>query len=95
MRHYQSIRALAVDFGIHRTTVSEHLKAKGVWKTPVRLTAGRMAELTRLYERGWSQARVAAHFNVSESMVTRVLKDAGVTSRPVGTSQWLSRKWRS
>ena len=82
------IRALAQSFGLHRSTISKHLKARGVL-APVRKPTGRESvEMVRRYERGWSMARTAEHFGVSQGVIARVLKGAGVAARPVGTNQW-------
>jgi hypothetical protein len=53
-----------------------------------KLTARESVEMVRRYERGWSIARTAEHFGVSQSVIARVLKEAGVSTRLVGTNQW-------
>jgi len=91
VEHYQSgesIRALAKDFSVHRTTISGQLKARGVLVPVRKVTSRESAEMVRRYERGWSIARTAEHFGVSQSVIARVLKEAGAPTRPVGTNQW-------
>jgi DNA invertase Pin-like site-specific DNA recombinase len=82
------IHILARDFGLHRTTISAHLKTRGVWKPPRHLTKKESAEIADRYQQGWSIARAAEYFGVSQSVIARVLNDAGVPTRPVGTNQW-------
>jgi IS30 family transposase len=86
-----SIHILARDFDVHRTTISAHLKARGVWNPPRRLSKRESAEVVLHYEQGWSFVRVAEHFGVSPDTVHRALKRAGVMTRPVGTNQWSAR----
>jgi len=55
---------------ISRTTVIAHLRRAGVVTRYNRLE-GRRDEAKRLYEQGWSLARVAAHFDVSAGTVQK------------------------
>jgi DNA-directed RNA polymerase specialized sigma24 family protein len=82
---YQSgktMKELASEFGIHRTTVSSHLNEHGV---PVRrggLDQERAAEAVRLYDEGWSSGRLGERFGVSADTVLTVLRRAGASIRP-------------
>ena len=77
---------LALAFGIHRSTVSAHIK-RGDVEPRSGLIERNIEEATRLYNEGLSVAAVGQHFGVHGSTVLRVLKAAGVAIRP-------SRRWR-
>ena len=85
------INVLARDLGVHRTTVSAQLKARGALIPTRRIDDAVRAEAVQLYQAGSSLARVADRLAMSENTVQRVLKRAGVTTRPVGTNQWSVR----
>lgn len=77
-----TMKELASEFGLHRTTVSSHLAEQGV---PVRrggLDQEQVAEAVRRYEEGWSSGRLAERFGVSADTVLSVLRRAGATIRP-------------
>jgi len=81
-RSGKTMKELASEFGIHRTTVSSHLTEQRV---PVRrggLDQERKAEAVRLYDEGWSSGRLAERFGVSADTVLRVLRRAGASIRP-------------
>lgn len=64
-RSGKTVKELASEFGIHRTTVSSHLNEHGV---PVRrggLDQERAAEAVRLYDEGWSSGRLGERLGVS------------------------------
>ena len=84
----ESIRSLAEALGVHRTTISAQLKSRGALVSVRQLTARETAEIIRRYADGWSLVRVADYFGMSDSRVARVLRQAGVPTRPVGTNQW-------
>lgn len=84
----ESIRALADAFRMHRTTISAQLKARGAMVHARQLSAPETAEVIRRYEQGWSLVRVAEDFGISDTRVARLLHQAGVPTRPVGTNQW-------
>jgi hypothetical protein len=44
----------------------------------------------KLYEQGWSLARVSEGLGVSDGTVLNAFKRAGIATRPVGTNQWAS-----
>jgi hypothetical protein len=76
-----TINELATTFGIHRTTALVHLERQGAPRRSGTVTRN-INEATRLYEDGWSLARVGEHFAVDGETVRRPLRAAGVTLRP-------------
>jgi DNA-directed RNA polymerase specialized sigma24 family protein len=81
-RSGKSMKDLASELGIHRTTVSTHLTEQGV---PVRrggLNQKQTAEAVRLYTEGWSSGRLGENFNVSADTVLTALRRAGASIRP-------------
>ena len=80
------INVLARDLGVHRTTISAQLKARGVLAPTSQIDDAAQTEIVRLYQTGLSLAQVAKHLGMSENTVHRVLKRAGVATRPVGTN---------
>jgi transposase-like protein len=60
------VKKLATQFGIHRDTVHNILKRQGVLRQPG-IQLGELPEVVRLYEEGWSMARLAAELDVSPS----------------------------
>jgi predicted DNA-binding protein YlxM (UPF0122 family) len=86
----ESSNRLAAEFEVHRTTISTNLAARNV-RTRYRLLDDDLAGATRLYESGWSLARVAKQFGVSPGTILNCFKRAGVATRPVGTNQWPAR----
>jgi|1185.fasta_scaffold301550_1 transposase len=76
-----TIDELATRFGVHRTTVMAHLERQGAPRRCGTVTKN-LNEATRLYEQGWSLARVGDHFGVDGETVRRALRAAGVTLRP-------------
>lgn len=85
------IAVLASEFGVHRTTISAQLRLEACGNLPPGLP--RMSRLRSSGSTNWaaSLARLAERFTVSQSTVSRLLRAAGVTSRPVGTNQWSVR----
>jgi DNA invertase Pin-like site-specific DNA recombinase len=76
-----TIDELASTFGIHRTTVMAHLERQGVPRRNGAVTKN-INEAIRLYEEGWSLARVGEHFGVDGETVRRALRAGGVNLRP-------------
>ena len=79
-----TINGLAVELGIHRTTVAGHLDRKGV---PRRSEAtawddNALREAAELYATGVSLADVAHHFGVDAQTVANRFRRAGVPVRP-------------
>jgi lambda repressor-like predicted transcriptional regulator len=62
------VKNLASQFGVHRDTVHNILKRQGVLRRPG-IQPNDLIEATRLYEAGWSLARLAAEFDLSPSTI--------------------------
>jgi lambda repressor-like predicted transcriptional regulator len=79
-----SIRELAADFGVHRTTVAAHLDLNRIRRLYA-LTAwadDTLREAAELYKTGSSLADVAARYGIDPKIVASRFKRAGVTVRP-------------
>jgi hypothetical protein len=83
----ESANSLAKVFGTHRRTIVQHLTASQV-QTRYRADID-LLEARQLYEQGWSLARVGQHFGVAAGTIRRALLQDGMTTRPVGTNQWM------
>jgi hypothetical protein len=68
-------------FGIHRATVAAVLRRLGVEPRKKGLSDERVAEACRLYFEGWSLARLAERYDVTDMTVRRYLLLAGVVMR--------------
>lgn len=76
------MKDLALAFGVHRVTVSAHLRQHGV---PIRkpgLNGEDVPEVARLYEAGWSSLSLAEKLSVTPHTVVSALRQAGVRIRP-------------
>jgi transposase-like protein len=62
------------------------LKRQGVLR-PSGIQPGELPEVVRLYEEGWSMARLAAVLDVSPSTVNRALRKAGACIRQPGPTR--------
>ncbi len=86
-RSGSEINDLARHFGIHRSTVMNHLNRAAV---PQRrrqgrtLNADQIKAAGRLYASGLSLIEVGERFNVDKRYLRRVLPEAGFTLRPPG-----------
>lgn len=77
-----TMRDLARAFGVHRVTVSAHLRQHGV---PIRgqgLDDKVVREAARLYEAGWSSWKLSQRFGVTPNTALAALRKAGVPIRP-------------
>ena len=88
----ESANLLAAELGVHRTTIVGHLKRRGVSTRYKIIAEADLAEAVRLYEEGWSLARVGEQFGVSAHTVLSAFRAAGIATRPVGTNQWSARE---
>jgi DNA invertase Pin-like site-specific DNA recombinase len=77
------VKKLADLFGVHRDTVRHILKRNGALRRRG-IRPEDLPEAIRLYEDGWSLARLATKLNVSPSTVTNTLRRAGVVIRRPG-----------
>ena len=75
---------LATRFGIHRTTVGQHLKARGVDTRPTAFGPGELEEAAALYRSGWALSKIGERFGVAYTTVWRHLRAVGVEMRANG-----------
>lgn len=77
--------SLAAAFGCHRDAIRRALKREGVELRNWRSKVADPDRLRELYEKeGWTAARIAVEFEVSETAVRNHLRGAGVVLRPRG-----------
>ena len=74
-------KELADRFGIHRTTVTAILQRLGVEARQLGLSDEQVTEACRLYSAGWSLARLAVRYDVTDMTVRRYLLLAGIVMR--------------
>jgi hypothetical protein len=74
------ISDLAVEFQITRTTVMKHVERAGAPRRR-NLVRDHLDEARRLYDRGWSLARVGDHFGVDPNTVRYAFRKAGMSGR--------------
>ena len=79
----QSVPELVERWGVHRTTVFDHLERQGVPRraTKRRLSGAQVVEAAELYRAGSSLATLGRQFRVSPTTVSKELKAAGVPIR--------------
>lgn len=73
---------LAAQFGIHEHTVSKCLHDLAVPLRRLGLNPNDIADATRLYQEGWSLARVGEKFDCDPSTIRNQLRAHGVQIRP-------------
>lgn len=73
-----SVTGLARQFGIHRGTVSKHLRAQGINPSRKGMSLGDVLAALELYREGWTYAQIAEKFGVGETTVRDQLHEAGV-----------------
>lgn len=76
-----TVYELARQFGIHRTTVGKHLRARGVDTTPPGLAPGDVPTAAELYRHGWSLARIAERYDTTANTVRTRLLEVDVRMR--------------
>ena len=79
-----SISHLAVEFGVHRTTVAGHLDCRGVPRHSEQTAwdDGILRQAAELYATGLSLADVADQFGIDAQTVANRFRRAGVAVRP-------------
>jgi DNA-binding CsgD family transcriptional regulator len=77
-----TMKDLARTFGIHRVTVSAHLRQHGVSIRGQGLNPKDIPQAAHLYEQGWSSLTLAEKFGVSPDTVLTALRKAGIRIRP-------------
>jgi hypothetical protein len=75
---------LAAEFGIYRTTVGEHLRARGIDTKYFALSPDELRQASEFYEQGWTISKLAAHFDVGGETVRARLTATGIRLRPRG-----------
>lgn len=75
------MRELAVRFSISRSTVGQHLRARGVDTQPPGLHPDDIPAAVQLYRTGWSLARIADKFGTTDMTVRARLLEVGVRMR--------------
>lgn len=84
IEHYKAgatVYELAVEFGVHRTIISQRLKGAGVAMRLQPLTVDRAQEAAALYATGMSLADVGTQLGVHASTVLTALRQQGVEVR--------------
>ena len=79
-----SVNQLATTFGIHRSTVKDHLRRAGVEirpGQPPKLTEIMKDEVVELYKSGLSIRKIAVRFGVTDNPVHHALKERGAQMR--------------
>jgi predicted DNA binding protein len=76
-----TVYELAAQFGIHRATVGQRLRAQGVDTKPPGLYPEDIATAIALYQAGYSLASIAERFGTTASTVQRRLVEMGVVMR--------------
>jgi transposase-like protein len=71
---------LAIEFRISRTTVMKHVERAGDLRRR-NLVRDHLDEARRLYDEGWSLARIGQHLGVNASTVWQTFRNAGVPMR--------------
>ena len=86
-----TISQLAADFGVHRTTVGEHLDREGVPRHSERIAwdESTLRNAAELYATGLSLADVANRYEIDAQTVANRFRRAGVPVRP--RRGWTSR----
>lgn len=80
----QTLSQVAEAFGAHKTTISDHLKRRGVSTRVVqrRMSNADVAKAAELYATGQSLAKVGEHFGAYDSTIRHEFKKAGIPTRP-------------
>jgi transposase-like protein len=76
-----SIKELATQWGVHRTTVAAQLRQAGVPLHRQGIPADQLAEAVRLYCEGWSCQRLAERYGCNATTAWKLLQQAGVKLR--------------
>ncbi len=76
-----SMKDLADQWRLHRSTVAAHLGRAGVALRRRGVPDARLGEAVRLYGEGWSCQRLAERYGCDDETVRQALKRAGVSLR--------------
>ena len=81
-RASEDMKVLAKRYGVHRTTIANHLHENAVELRRQGITAVALPEVIQLYvAEGWPCQRLAEHFDCDAETVRQALKRAGVMMR--------------
>jgi hypothetical protein len=75
------MQQLAARWGLHRTTVSEHLRRAGIEVRKRGILPERLDEVIRLYGEGWSCQQLADRFKCHDETVRQSLIRRGIVIR--------------
>lgn len=75
------VSVLAERYGIHRVTVSEHLRRRNVPARIKGLLPSEVEESAVLYEEGYSLASIGKHFGVTANTIRNALLQSGARLR--------------
>jgi hypothetical protein len=84
----ESASALAPEFGVHVSTLVEHLRRAGIVVRQRVIVRIDIDEAARLYASGLSLSRVGTALGVSAGTILNEFRSAGLSTRPVGTNQF-------
>jgi uncharacterized protein (DUF433 family) len=77
-----SIKDLAAQFEINRSTILAHLAEQDISRRYPALNPEEVAEVCELYDRGLSSSEIGQLFEVSADTVLRALRKMGIRTRP-------------
>lgn len=80
-RRGATMKQLAAQYGVHRTTIRACLGRLGIPLHVAGIDPADYDEVIRLYQDGWSLVRLADRYDCNPSTVQRVLIEAGVSRR--------------
>jgi hypothetical protein len=76
-----SMKQLAIDFRVHRTTIAGCLKKLGIPIRVLGLPAELEEQMINFYQAGWSLMRLGAHYDCDAETIRQVLIRKGVPRR--------------
>ncbi len=76
-----TLREVAAQFGVHRTTVSKQLERRGVRRRQRSLDSSELAEALRLYRTGLSTIAIGQQLGFDGGTIWQALRRAGVQLR--------------
>jgi IS30 family transposase len=82
-----SMRQIADELGVHRTTILKRLQGLGITTRFSKLTSEQVRAAARLYADGWTLDRIAKRYHVAASTVREYLLADGVELRPRGRAK--------
>ena len=79
-----SVRALAGQFGVHRSTIGHHLRERGLDTQPYALRPEDARTAAELYQAGWTLPQVAEHYGIGDETARARILAEGVKMRRRG-----------